>query len=153
MASYSFAGNPNSVGWGGSGLSTWGMLGPSIYNNTAAGLKLASSLYDMQNRVALDPYAVPAQAEQYNAQREQANLQAMMDFSTGRYLDELAQRQASMAGNRLVDTAPSPAMTQYGDPQAAQRLITDVASNALAPRVNFLTPPDQRPNSWLFGGF
>jgi len=129
------------------------MVGPAAYNNTAAGLNLLNSLYNMQNRVALDPYSVPAQAEQYNAQREQSNLMAMADFAASKMLNEKAATQANLAGNRIVDTAPSPAMVQYGNPQAAQKLITDVASSSIAPNVNFLTPPAQRPNSWLFGAF
>lgn len=160
MASYSFAGS-NGAGWGGSGLGSWGMLGPAIYNSTLQGLKLENALYDMQNRVALDPYAINAAAAKANAVREQSGFDAMKYHAGQDMISAKTGEQPGMSGNRAVTTAPSPATTQFGDPANAQWLLNNAAANAIAPSTGVFDAPmhgtlgyslTDPTLDWLFGG-
>lgn len=78
MASYGFAPAPSSY-WGGGGTGLFDGLGTSFLLGAERGMNYANSMYDMQNRVQLDPYTQPAKAAQAMALRNRAMLQQYED--------------------------------------------------------------------------
>ena len=76
MASYSFTPTQQSSGsFGGGG---WGndiaSFGHAAYAGMNNGMQFANNLYDLQRRVALEPYAQEAAIANYNAQKKQDEL-------------------------------------------------------------------------------
>lgn len=72
MADYSTMNIPNPyVGFGASNMRT-GNMGQTLLDSNNKGLQYLNNLYNLQNRVLLDQYKVPAFASQYD-NAEQAN--------------------------------------------------------------------------------
>ena len=78
MASYSFTPTSSASGYFGGG--GWGndiaSFGHAAYAGMNNGMQFANNLYDLQRRVALEPYAQEAAIANYNAQKKQDELSA-----------------------------------------------------------------------------
>lgn len=135
MAAGSFGGG----GWGGIGD-----IAPSFQYGLATALPIAHSMYDLQNRVMTDPYRNEATIAGLNANRSQAELNAMntgiqavalnrLNNQPGLYLDEL---QGRLPMNGRVMGLPFP----YGGSPVAPAPQNQAVQNpvpTLVPRDNF----------------
>lgn len=157
MASFSFAPSSPSGYWG--GLS-WSGLGQGTLTGIDAGINYANRLYDLQNRVALDPYAVTAAATGLEAQRNQNWRQGLMELA--RYDDMLTGAGQTNEGRYTQPVPPpaannSPQAAQTGNSASVQQIIDASAQGAVNPWTAqaFGQPqsPYYRPGySFLFGG-
>lgn len=98
MASYSFTPTSSASGYFGGG--GWGndiaSFGHAAYAGMNNGMQFANNLYDLQRRVALEPYAQNAAISQYNAQQKQNELAGDYDGQT--------MRERNIARNTTLGT-------------------------------------------------
>lgn len=78
MADYSTMGVPTPYAGFGAGNMRAGNLGRTLLDSNNQGLKYLNSLYDLQNRVSLDRYKIPAFASQYDNIEQSNALSASM---------------------------------------------------------------------------
>ena len=131
MASYSFALSPGAY----YGDPTANVMARGWMTGMNNGINFANRLYDLQNRVALDPYAVSAAGSQLQEQDYASRL-------GGEFYGEMLRQQLSGYNKprptynqpgAVTPGGDSAAATQYGNPQ---RLEAAFAQNAAARAMN-----------------
>lgn len=133
MASFSFALSPQST----FGNPMANMMAAGYRDAMYGGMDFANRLYDLQNRVALDPYAVSAAGAGLQSQNYQSILH-------GDAYAEAARRQQQQWGQPpqafnqpgAVSHGGSAGATQYGSPPQVGAALAQNAVNSVFPSVD-----------------
>lgn len=135
MASFSFALSPQST----FGNPMANMMAAGYRDAMYGGMDFANRLYDLQNRVALDPYAASAAGSQLQEQdwRSQLRGNAYAE-ALGRQRQQWNQPPQQFNQPGAVDYGASASATQYGSPQNLSSQMAQNAVNNANPSVRDL---------------
>ena len=119
MATYAMlpmrAGTASGFGGGISGLI--GSIGPAWNESFNQTMQTANRWYDLQNRVALDQYAVPAQAATYDNQLQQQAASAVVNDAKKDVVQWLAQTEQQALSDQVLQALGVQGNGQYPQQQ------------------------------------
>lgn len=125
MASFSFALSPQST----FGNPMANMMASGYRDAMYGGIDFANRLYDLQNRVALDPYAVSAAGSQLQEQDWRSQLYGdTYAEALGRQRQQWNEPPPQYNQPGAVSPGANASTSLYGDPQ---RLATTIAGNVV----------------------
>lgn len=133
MASFSFALSPQST----FGNPMANMMASGYRDAMYGGMDFANRLYDLQNRVALDPYAVSAAGSQLQEQdwRSQLYGDAYAE-SLGRQRQQWNEPQQQFNQPGAVSPGTNASASLYGVPQRLAATLAGNAVNSANPSVD-----------------
>lgn len=119
MASYSaIPGRTGSAaGFGGGTFGLLGAAGPAWNDSWNTAMQTANNWYNLQNRVALDQYAVPAQAASYDNILQQQAAGAVLNDAKKDVVQWLAQTEQQALSDQVLQALGLPGNTQYPQQQ------------------------------------
>ena len=133
MASFSFALSPQSS----FGNPMANMMASGYRDAMYGGMDFANRLYDLQNRVALDPYAVSAAGSQLQEQDWRSQLYGdTFAEALGRQRQQFNEPQQQFNQPGAVSPGASASASQYGNPQQLANTIAGNVVNNANPSVN-----------------